>query len=129
MIKNRLTQARSMRDMMEEKELVSLEDIKTKSYKDFKSKQGYKVIKFLKLNPIEVFEGGLSICDYCNTFGLEGYYIPVLNRYYCEKCFSDFESRTPFYEEDLVFEEQQYVNIICRLDTICKNLYKIINNK
>jgi len=107
-------------------EKITLESIKNKSYKDFKSKQGYKVIKFLNLNPIEVFEGGLSICDSCNEADFNGYYISVLNRYYCEKCFKNFEKRTPFYKEDLVYEKHNYKNIIFKLDNSCKSIYELL---
>lgn len=62
--------------------------------------------------------GGLGICDYCNQFDEEGFLIPVLNRFYCRKCYPGWEERAEYYAEDEPFEldTAQYYESIIGLD-------------
>lgn len=72
--------------------------------KQFKSPQGYAVLKMSLPECISVFKGGAGICDNCECAAMEGYYVPVLNHYLCLKCYQDFTRRTPYYPEDAYFE-------------------------
>jgi hypothetical protein len=56
-----------------------------------------------------------GICDYCNIqpkFG--GYYIAVLNKWYCENCYQEFIERAKVYPEDKIIEERNF-KIMCKL--------------
>lgn len=108
---------------------MKLQEIKNKCYKDFKSKQGYKILSFKLTTLIEIHKGAMGICDSCNKAGFDGYYIPVLNRWYCESCFKEFEERTPFYEDDLEYENLNYNNMKKTLNVYCDTLFKIFNMK
>lgn len=72
--------------------------------KQFKSPQGYTVLKMSLFECTSIFKGGAGICDNCGLAVLEGYYVPVLNHYLCPKCYQDFTQRTPYYPEDAHFE-------------------------
>ena len=50
--------------------------------------------------------GGYGICDDCNDFALEGYLVPVLNHWMCEKCFKEWNDRAKFYAGDVPFEKR-----------------------
>ncbi len=76
--------------------------------KDFKNKKGFKVIKIKTVELMEVIKGSLGICDSCNSGTLEGYYIPVLSRFYCEKCYKEWEEKAVYYEEDKWFESANH---------------------
>lgn len=76
-----------------------------------KSRQGYKMIKLKAVDVVSKL-GGFGICDMCNESSLDGFYIGVLNRWYCVECKEDFEKNTQFYKEDLDFEEKSITRII-----------------
>ena len=50
---------------------------------------------------------GLGQCDLCSKTSMRegGYYIPVLNRCYCEECFNRWSSQAEFYKEDILYED------------------------
>lgn len=52
--------------------------------------------------------GGMAICDSCNKASFTGFYIAVLNYWYCENCFNDWNSRAKRYYEDTKIEERNY---------------------
>ena len=52
--------------------------------------------------------GGYGICDYCNTPAEKGYYIAVLNQWYCPKCYDEFCKRAKYYQEDTGTEKRNY---------------------
>lgn len=52
--------------------------------------------------------GGYGICDLCNTPAEKGYYIAVLNRWYCPGCYAKFCQRAKYHQEDAPIEKQNY---------------------
>lgn len=50
--------------------------------------------------------GGLGICDFCNNFAVVGYLIPVLNSFYCRKCFERWDSKAKYYANDIIVERK-----------------------
>ena len=52
--------------------------------------------------------GWVGICDYCNTHAENGYYIAVLNKWYCPKCYREFCERSKRYGEDDMIEKRNY---------------------
>ncbi len=70
------------------------------------NKKGFKVLKMIldEVNHV----GGLGICDYCNTASTEGYYIAVLNMWYCPKCYNEWYLRAKYYKEDADVENRNF---------------------
>jgi len=52
--------------------------------------------------------GSPGICDYCGTPSEHGYYIAVMNRWYCPKCYEDFKKRAVWRHHDHVIEQRNY---------------------
>lgn len=52
--------------------------------------------------------GGYGICDFCNAPAGIGYYVAVLNSWYCPKCYADFCERSKYYQEDASVERKNY---------------------
>lgn len=52
--------------------------------------------------------GGPGICDMCGNPSAIGYYIAVMNRWYCPKCFSEWKQRAQYYPEDANVEKRNY---------------------
>ncbi|MBQ6164752.1 MAG: hypothetical protein IJK23_09795 [Clostridia bacterium] len=50
--------------------------------------------------------GGKGICDSCGKPHRLGYLIPVLNRWYCEGCFNEWDNSTRFYGSDNAVEQR-----------------------
>ena len=71
----------------------------------FINEKGFTVYEMTGVETMEF--GGYGICDYCNRAALKGYLIPVLNHYYCEKCYNNWLERAEYYEEDRWFEERK----------------------
>lgn len=69
--------------------------------------KGFLVIE---ISAAELFAkvGGYGICDFCNTPSKTGYYIAVINKWYCLECYSDFCKRSKRYDEDARIEEKNY---------------------
>lgn len=71
--------------------------------------KGFKVIKMTlaEVNSI----GGLGICDFCNAASTEGYYIAVLNMWYCPKCYQEWLERAEYYPEDAAIENRNFTKM------------------
>lgn len=69
----------------------------------------FKVIK-LNLLELQAVEGGyaIGICDFCDKPSFDGYYIAVLNRYYCPKCYKEWLDRAEYYPEDKPIEDKNF---------------------
>ena len=71
------------------------------------NEKGFLVIKTESL--IEALElGGMAICDSCNKASYTGYYIAVMNEWFCDKCFHDWYNGAKRYPEDMKIEERNY---------------------
>lgn len=83
--------------------------------------QGQKPFKIIKVSALEAkLLWGVAIndqcCDRCNMKSPEhGFYIAVLNQWFCEKCFRKWYSSATFYEEDKYFETMNFDHAIHRL--------------
>jgi hypothetical protein len=69
--------------------------------------KGFKVIRTESLSET-ILLGGIAICDYCNNSSYTGYYIAVLNSWYCDECFNDWYSIATYYKEDASTEERNF---------------------
>lgn len=75
-------------------------------------------LAFIKINLLELMEvepGALGICDFCGKVSSTGYYIPVLNRWYCDECFEEWQTRANRFEEDVPYEESNLNSWIDKL--------------
>ncbi len=52
--------------------------------------------------------GGPGICDYCGSPKPKGYYIAVLNQWYCEECFKEWKMTARYYPEDADVERKNF---------------------
>jgi hypothetical protein len=52
--------------------------------------------------------GSPGICDYCGKVSDNGYYIAVLNQWFCPKCYEEWKQDARFYPEDRPVEERNY---------------------
>ena len=50
----------------------------------------------------------LGICDYCNESPENGYYIAVLNSWYCPKCYKRWRASAKPYAEDKPIERRNF---------------------
>lgn len=66
--------------------------------------------KVIKASAKEMFEavGSPGICDYCSERPEHGYYIAVLNKWFCPKCRKEFKKRAVWYPEDAQIEERNF---------------------
>lgn len=70
------------------------------------NEKGFKVIE---CSLIEIANlGGLGICDFCNKASFDGYYIAVLNCWYCPECYQDWIKRAQRYPEDAHVEQRNF---------------------
>lgn len=68
------------------------------------TKKGYVAYKVIAEEMFSIYFG--NMCDFCGTIKETGYYIPVLNCFYCEDCFKAWESRGKYYSEDIHIEKR-----------------------
>lgn len=66
--------------------------------------------KVIKASAEEMFDavGSPGICDYCDERPEHGYYIAVLNKWFCPKCWKEFKKRAVWYPEDAQIEERNF---------------------
>lgn len=66
--------------------------------------------KIIKASAREMLDavGSPGICDYCDDRPNEGYYIAVLNQWFCKKCFDRFKENARWYLEDAQIEERNF---------------------
>lgn len=73
--------------------------------------KGLKVIECSSAEIGKVNGLGFGVCDFCNDAPLPsqgGYYIAVLNSWYCPKCYEDWYKRAKYYPEDADIENRNF---------------------
>lgn len=73
------------------------------------NEKDFKVIK-VSLSELRQAFGGYGICDYCGSNKFTGYYIAVLNHWYCENDFKRFLKNAYNYPEDRNIEQANFEN-------------------
>lgn len=58
--------------------------------------------------------GSIGICDSCGMPANKGYYIAVLNQWFCEDCFKEWYERATRYKEDEFYEKEKF-DFYCKL--------------
>jgi len=70
----------------------------------------------LEMSDQEIMQIGPGFCDSCIEKPTTGFYIAVLNSYYCKTCFQEWQTRAIRYEEDLSFELKMYNRMVKRFE-------------
>lgn len=52
--------------------------------------------------------GSPGICDYCGQPSDNGYYIAVLNQWFCPKCYEEWKKDARYYNEDYPIEARNF---------------------
>lgn len=52
--------------------------------------------------------GGRGICDWCGSPSDDGFYVAVLNNWYCPRCYDDWCERSVRYTEDIRAEKRNF---------------------
>lgn len=81
--------------------------------KAIENHKGFLVLEISRQEMIDKC-GSLGICDYCNGPASKGYYVAVLNRWYCPACYKHFINTATRYEEDIPIEKAHYKHY-CKL--------------
>lgn len=74
------------------------------------NKKGFKVIQISRselVNKLGEY-GGMGICDSCGKTAQTGYYIAVLNRWFCPHCYIEWNAYATYYDEDKKIEEKNF---------------------
>ena len=66
--------------------------------------------KVIKASAKEMFEavGSPGTCDYCSERPEHGYYIAVLNKWFCPKCWKEFKKRAVWHPDDAMIEDRNF---------------------
>jgi hypothetical protein len=79
--------------------------------KAFINEKGFKIIECSALENVNL-GGGMGICDFCgnhsSTFSTTGYYIAVLNSWYCEDCYNEWVKGAINYPSDRKIEDRNF---------------------
>lgn len=74
-----------------------------------------KIVEFGKFLIIEctntelwIATGGVGVCDYCGRPSDRGYYIAVLNQWFCPDCFEKWKEGAVWYPDDARVEQKNF---------------------
>lgn len=84
-------------------------------YAKYRNKHNHIAIPISALDCIEVFHGGLGICDWCSKPKPHGYLCPVLGtKWSCDDCYKEWvdSPSTQYYESDKEYEEKVAARMI-----------------
>lgn len=78
---------------------------------EIKSVEGSKKFKVINV-PRKVLEAATGqikcVCDNCLASPDNGYYVAVLNRWFCPTCYEHWINQAEYYKEDAWVEERNY---------------------
>lgn len=75
--------------------------------KAFINEKGFKIIECSALENVNL-GSGMGICDFCNSPSEKGYYISVLNSWYCEDCYNEWVKQAINYPSDRRIEDRNF---------------------
>jgi hypothetical protein len=67
------------------------------------------------------FAGRILVCDNCNNSSEdydEWYYVPVLNRVFCKKCFEKWNRTATYFSEDAEYEHRYFEGTKAKLEKL-----------
>lgn len=75
--------------------------------KIIENEKGFKVIEITAREMLEIGCG--NICDHCGETSENGYYVAVLNRWFCPACYEEWRKHTtPINRGDLWVESKNF---------------------
>lgn len=77
--------------------------------------KGFKVIEASRME-LACKLGGFGICDNCNMASNIGYYVAVLNRWFCPKCYNEWYEYATHYPEDARIENKNFEHFKIMID-------------
>ena len=74
------------------------------------NKKGFKVIQVSRSELMDKLGlyGAMGVCDRCNGITSTGYYIAILNQWFCPDCYQDWYHGTKRYPEDVAIENNNF---------------------
>lgn len=84
--------------------------------KKVKNEKGFLVLEITRGELLDALAeyGSIGICDSCGLPVKKGYYIAVLNQWFCEDCYEEWLTGATRYVEDIPYEEKWFEHY-CRL--------------
>ena len=78
--------------------------------KDVKNEKGFLVMEITRTELVEKLAeyGSVGVCDSCMTCPEVGYYIAVLNQWFCKECYDEWMQRAVRYRADIPYEERNF---------------------
>lgn len=76
--------------------------------RDIVNEQSFRILKVYKKELEEATRQKQCCCDECLSTPEYGYYVAVLNRWLCPKCFNHWLKYAVRYKEDILVEERNY---------------------
>lgn len=75
--------------------------------------ENHKKFMVLRISRDELIDklgiyGALGICDNCNSQSFTGFYVAVLNRWLCPKCYKHFIRTSERYFDDIPIESKNF---------------------
>lgn len=71
-----------------------------------KNKKGFLIIQCSAVETLKF--GGMGVCDFCNNTDRNGYYIAVLNSWYCKSCYERWNQNAVRYVDDNDIEVRNF---------------------
>lgn len=79
-----------------------------KCKRDVENPQGFRVLQVSRTELEQATQQVHCVCDDCMSSPEYGYYVAVLNRWLCPKCYSRWIKAATRYQEDIWVEEKNY---------------------
>ena len=78
--------------------------------KEVENEKGFLVLEITRTEMVSKLAqyGCIGVCDSCMTSPEVGYYIAVLNQWFCNECYNEWMQRAVRYTEDIPYEERNY---------------------
>ncbi len=76
--------------------------------RDVENEQGFMILRVFRNELEEATNQKRCVCDDCLSSPEYGYYVAVLNRWLCPKCYSHWVATATRYREDIPVEEKNY---------------------
>lgn len=89
--------------------------------KRIKNRKGFLVLEITRQEMVDRLSryGSLGVCDSCMDPSSVGYYIAVLNQWFCPKCYERFTNVVDRYKEDEAVEKKNF-DFYCKLFNVKK---------
>ena len=78
--------------------------------KKVENEKGFLVLEITReemLSKLAIY-GSVGVCDSCMKSPDVGYYIAVLNQWFCKECFDSWMQRAVRYKDDIPYEEKNF---------------------